>query len=177
MKEIIKMKNEKLSKIFTFAVLIALGILIAIFGTGAIDIYLGIVACVAGVVVLADTLFLVSRKEKVIATPFVVAFAFLAIGITLFTHWISFAALINFLVVLVLGTGVGLLCYGVYLLANKDKNGGLLNIVMGVVAVVLAILYMVLPDFRTIFWIIVGIVIAVYGLLGLVFTIVDKKSK
>jgi len=33
---------------------------------------------------------------------------------------------------------------------------------------------MAIPDFAKVFWIIVGIVIAVYGLLGLVFTIVNK---
>ena len=170
------MNKEKLSKVLTFAVVIALGILIAIFGVGAIDVYLGIVACVAGVVVLADTIFLLSRKEKLVATPFVLSFVLLAIGIVLFTHWISFAALVNFLVVVILGTGAGLLCYGIYLLAKKEKSAGLLNVVMGVVALVLAILYMAVPDFRTSFWIIVGIVIAVYGALGLVFALIEKKK-
>jgi len=170
------MKKEKLSKVLTCAVLIVLGILIAIFGTGAIDIYLGIVACVAGAVVLADTIFLITRKEKLVATPFVLSLVLLAIGITLFTHWISFAALVNFLVIVVLGTGAGLLCFGAYLLAHKDNSSGLLNMVMGVVAVVLAVLYIAVADFRTVFWIIVGVVIAVYGLLGLVFALTEKKK-
>ena len=169
------MKKEKLSKVLTCAVLIVLGILIAIFGVGAIDIYLGVVACVAAVVVLADTIFLISRKEKLVASPFVLSLVLLAIGITLFVHWISFAAIVNFLVVVILGTGAGLLCYGIYLLARKENSNGLLNIVMGVVAVVLAILYMAVPDFGKVFWIIVGVVIAVYGLLGLVFTLIEKK--
>ena len=169
------MKKEKLSKILTFAVLVVLGILIAIFGTGAIDVYLGIVACVGGVVVLADTIYLLSRKEKVAAAPFVVSLVLLAIGITLFTHWISFAALVNFLVIVILGTGAGLLCYGIYLLAHKEKSAGILNVVMGVVAIVLAVLYIAVPDFVKAFWIIVGIVIAVYGALGLVFAFIEKK--
>ena len=170
------MKKEKLSKVLTCAVLIVLGILIAIFGTGAIDIYLGVVACVAGVVVLADTIFLITRKEKLVAAPFVLSLVLLAIGITLFTHWITFTALVNFLVVVVLGTGAGLLFYGAYLLAHKENSNGLLNMVMGVVALVLAILYIALPDFAKIFWIVVGVVIAVYGLLGLVFAITEKKK-
>ena len=58
------MKKDKLSKILTFAVVIALGILIAIFGTDAIDIYLGIVACIAGVVVLVDTIYLIPKNKK-----------------------------------------------------------------------------------------------------------------
>ena len=169
------MKKEKLSKILTFAVLVVLGVLIAIFGTGAIDVYLGIVACVGGVVVLADTIYLLSRKEKVAAAPFVVSLVLLAIGITLFTHWISFAALVNFLVIVILGTGAGLLCYGIYLLAHKEKSAGILNVVMGVVAIVLAVLYIAVPDFVKAFWIIVGIVIAVYGALGLVFAVIEKK--
>jgi hypothetical protein len=170
------MKKEKLSKILTCTVLIVLGILIAIFGTGAIDVYLGVVACVAGVVVLADTIFLITRKEKLAVAPFVLSLVLIAIGITLFAHYISFAAIVNFLVVVILGTGAGLLCYGIYLLANKESSNGLLNIVMGVVAVVLAILYMTVADFAKVFWIIVGVVIAVYGLLGLVFTLIEKKN-
>lgn len=170
------MNKEKLSKILTCTVLIVLGILIAIFGTGAIDVYLGVVACVAGVVVLADTIFLITRKEKLVATPFVLSLVLLAIGITLFTHWISFAAIVNFLVVVILGTGAGLLCYGIYLLAHKETSNGLLNMVMGVVAIVLAVLYIAVPDFAKAFWIIVGVVIAVYGVLGLVFTLIEKKK-
>ncbi len=171
------MNKEKLSKILTFAVVIAMGVLIAIFGTDAIDIYLGVVACVAGVVVLADTIYLLTRKEKLVATPFIVSLVLIAIGITLFADYISFELFVKILVVVILGTGVGLLCYGIYLLAHKETSGGILNAVMGVVALVLAILYMAVPDFSKAFWIIVGIVIAVYGALGLVFTIADKSSK
>ena len=170
------MKKEKLSKILTCTVLIVLGILIAIFGTGAIDVYLGVVACVAGVVVLVDTIFLITRKEKLASAPFVLGLVLLSIGIALFTPYIGFDKLVNFLVIVILGVGAGLLCYGIYLLANKESSNGLLNMVMGVVAVVLAVLYITLNDFRTAFWIIVGVVIAVYGLLGLVFTLVEKKN-
>ena len=169
------MKKDKLSKVLTCLVLMALGILIAIFGTGAIDVYLGIVACVSGTAILIDTIFLISRKEKMVATPFILAFVLLTIGVTLFTHYISFAALVNFLVVIVLGTGVALICYGLYLAANKQPQSGLLNMVMGVVSLVLSILYIAVPEFRKLFWIIAGVVIAVYGLLGLVLTLTEKK--
>lgn len=168
------MKKDKLSKILTFAVVIALGILIAIFGTDAIDIYLGIVACIAGAVVLVDTIYLITKKQEVPVTPFVLSCVLIAIGVVLFTHFISFALLVNFLVTVILGLGAGLLGYGIYLLAKKQTSNGLLNVVVGVVALTLAILYIAIPDFSKVFWIIVGIVIAVYGLLGLVFTIVNK---
>ena len=170
------MKKEKLSKILTSVVLIALGVLIAIFGVGAIDIYLGVVACVAGAVILIDTIYLLSRKEKIVATPFVVSLVFFALGITLFTHYISFASFVNLLVVVILGTGAGLLCYGVYLLAKKETSSGVLNVAVGVVSLVLSILYIAnVGNFEKIFWIIAGILIAVYGALGLVFAIAEKK--
>ena len=171
------MNKEKLSKVLTFAVVTVMGILIAIFGTKPIDIYLGIVACVAGVIVLADTIFLITRKEKLVATPFILGLILLAVGITFFTGYITFAVIVHFIIALILGTGAGLLCYGIYLIANKQTSNGVLNVVMGVVALVLAILYMAVPEFEKAFWIIVGIVIAVYGLLGLVFAIIEKKSK
>ena len=169
------MKKDKLSKILTFAVVIALGILIAIFGTDAIDIYLGIVACIAGVVVLVDAIYLITRKEEVPVTPFVLSCVLLAVGISLFPHYISFVVLVRFIVVVILGLGAGLLGYGIYLLSKKETSTGILNVVVGVVAITLAILYMAIPDFAKVFWIIVGVVIAVYGLLGLVFTIVNKE--
>ena len=168
------MKKDKLSKVLTFAVVIALGILIAIFGTDAIDIYLGIVACIAGVVVLVDAIYLITRKEEVPVTPFVLACVLLAVGISLFPHYISFGVLVRFIVVVILGLGAGLLGYGIYLLSKKQTSTGILNVVVGVVAITLAILYMAIPDFAKVFWIIVGVVIAVYGLLGLVFTIINK---
>ena len=120
---------------------------------------------------------LITRKEKLVATPFILGLILLTVGITFFTGYITFAVIVHFIIALILGTGAGLLCYGIYLIANKQTSNGVLNVVMGVVALVLAILYMAVPEFEKAFWIIVGIVIAVYGLLGLVFAIIEKKSK
>ena len=46
------MKKEKLSKILSGVVLILLGILVAIFGAGALDVYFGIIACIVGLCLL-----------------------------------------------------------------------------------------------------------------------------
>ena len=169
------MKKDKLSKILTFAVVIALGILIAIFHTDAIDIYFGIIACMSGVVILVDAIYLITKKQEVPVAPFVISCVLLAIGITLFTHYITFNMLVKFIVVVILGLGVGLLGYGIYLFTKKEVSTGILNVVMGVVAATLAILFIAnVNNIENVFWIIVGVVVAVYGLLGLVFTIVNK---
>ena len=169
------MKNKKLSKVFASVVLIILGVLIAIFGTKTIDVYIGIVACTAGALVLADTIYLLTRKEELAVHPFVISLVLIAVGIAFFTPWIGFDNIVNFLVIVMLGTGAGLLCYGAYLIGRKENNSGLLNVIIGVLILTLAILYMTVADFRSIFWIITGIVIAVYGVLGLVFALIEKN--
>ena len=96
---------------------------------------------------------------------------------TLFTDFLSVGVLINFLVIVVLGAGVGILVYGIYLLSKKETAPGLMNLVLGLVAIVVAVLYIAVADFRNIFWIIVGVLIAVYGLVEFIYGIKEVKGK
>lgn len=168
------MKKETFSQILKGIIFVVLGILVAIFGVGALDLYFGIVACAAGALLLIYALFLASRKQNVGASSFITGGILLTVGITLFTDWLSVASLIGFLVVVVLGSGAGLFCFGIYQLVKKEKANALINIVIGVVAITLAVLYMAVPEFRDAFWIIVGVVIALYGALNVVTAFLKK---
>ena len=99
----------------------------------------------------------------------------LTTGIVLFTPWISVGVLIKFLAVVVLGAGVGLIFVGIYLLSKKDKFGGAIDIIIGAVAITLSVLYITVPEFNRAFWIIIGCVIAVYGVLDIASAFIDKK--
>lgn len=169
--------NEKNKTLISGIICIVLGILIAVFGgQKVLDIYFGIVALVSGLCLVATGIYAMSKKQPVPSVSLILGCVFLAVGITLFTEYLTIAALINFLVIVVLGSGVGILCYGVYLLSKKQTAPGLMNLALGLVAVVVSILYISVPDFRSIFWIIVGVLIAVYGLVEFIYGIKELKK-
>ena len=169
------MKKERLTQVLVGAIMVALGILVAIFGTEAFDLYFGILATAIGAVLLAYAIFLISKKQVVAPSFFILPAVLLTIGITLLVGTIGFGALVGFLVVLILGVGAGLLLYGVYLIAKKATINGVINVIIGAVAVTLSILYLTVPEFAKAFWIIVGIVIALYGILEIVDAFIEKK--
>ena len=169
------MKREKLLQVLEGAIMVAFGILVAIFGTEAFDLYFGILATVIGAVLLAYDIYLLTKKQTLEASSFILPCVFLTVGICLFVHVIGFAMLVAILVVLLLGLGAGVIFYGAYLIAKKSTLMGVVNLVMGIAAVTLSVLYLTVPDFRVAFWIIVGIVIAIYGVLAIVGAFVEKK--
>ena len=170
--------SEKNKTLFSGIFLIVLGVLIAIFGGQTVlDIYFGIVALVSGLCLIAFGIYAMSKKQPVPSTSLIFGSVLTAVGITLFTDFLSVGVLINFLVIVVLGAGVGILCYGVYLLSKKQTTPGLMNLVLGLVAIVVSVLYIAIPDFRKAFWIIVGILIALYGLVEFIYGIKESKGK
>ena len=170
------MKKEKLFQILSGAILVALGILIAIFQIGALDLYFGIIAIIGGAVLLAYSVFLLIKKQGLNASSAILACVLLALGITLVIHFVSFAALIPLLLTLLIGGGAGLVLVGVYALIKKDMFGGIMNIVIGAAAITLAVLYIAVEGFRDAFWIIVGVLVAVYGVLEIIHAFLGKKK-
>ena len=169
------MKKETLFQILSGAILVALGILIAIFQIGALDLYFGIIAIVGGAVLLAYGIYLLIKKNGVNGSSVILACVLLALGITLVIHFVSFGALVPLILTLMIGGGTGLVLVGVYAVAKKNTFGGLVNILIGVTAIVLAVLYIAVEGFRDAFWIIVGVVVAVYGVLEIVGAFINKK--
>ena len=170
--------KEKLAGILEAIVIIAFGIIIAVFGGGAaLDIYFAIIALVAGAVLAVVNVYsLVKSKELVFGTTFL-STALIVIGIALLTKWLSFAILINLAVFLILGLGIALVLYGLYVVAlKKNLFYGVGQIVVGAILAILAIIFLAVPEFRTAFWILIGVVVAVYGVLLLLTTLLSKKK-
>ena len=59
------MKKETLFQILSGAILVALGVLIAIFQIGALDLYFGIIAIIGGALLLAYACFLILKKKDI----------------------------------------------------------------------------------------------------------------
>ena len=82
----------------------------------------------------------------------------------------------NIIVVLIIAFGFALLVYGVYAAAKVNKGYGIGQIIIGVLAALMGVLYITLPEFRTAFWIVVGILIALYGGFVFFYALLSKKK-
>ena len=172
------MKNDKLVNVIEGLIIVVLGILIAVVGIGnTVDLYFGVLFTAIGGILALFVLYLLSQKKELPLGITLMSGVSLAIGIALFTHYLSFAMLVNILVMAVLGFGSALIFYGIYFAVKKSVPYGVLTIVIGAATVTLVALYLNIPDFAKAFWIIVGILVAIYGALVIVFSLMDKKGK
>lgn len=172
------MKKEKLVGILEAIVIIAFGIIIAVFGGGtALDLYFAIVALVAGAVLLIVNIYsLVKVKELNFALTFLSS-ALITVGVAILAKGLSFGVLIPLMAYLLLGLGIALILYGLFVALRKNLFYGIGQIVVGAVLATLVIIFLTVPEFAQAFWIIVGVVLAIYGVLLLVFTLIDKDGK
>ena len=171
--------KEKYIRIIAAVILIAMGVIVAICGGGAaLDLYFGIGCLVTGTVLVILNVVGITKNKQVTFAQLFTSTSFVVIGISLlFTHYVSFTMLINLFVLLVLGLGVALMLYGLFtILLAKKIPYGVIQLVLGAVLVTLTIVYLNVPDFQKVFWIIVGVVIAVYGALELVSALMSKEK-
>lgn len=172
------MNSNKFVNIIEGAVLVVLGILVAINGWAALDTYFGIVGIVAGAV-LVILAFALAFNTKLLPFGFLAAGAvLLTIGIALVANKLTLAVVIDLTIYALIGLGAAIAIYGLFvLLAHKRTlpySLGLL--VIGAVLIILPIVYINVADFRKAFWIIVGIAIAVYGGLVILFQFLPEKA-
>ena len=164
-------------RILEGAILVALGIIIAICGVGeAIDIYFGIILTVAGLALLVLAFLGLSKKDPTSLVDVILGSILLTIGICLFTPWLSFGGLVDILVIALMGLGVGLIITGAICVSKKLLFNGIGQIVVGVLMVTFVIIYKVNPDFAKAFWIIIGILVAIYGAFVIATAFISQKK-
>ena len=169
--------SQKVTNIVTGALAIALGIIVAIAGGGtALTIYFGIVTLVGGIVLLGLAVYALTKKLPLPANFVVGAGVLLTLAIALFTNNLTAGIFITIMIFVLMGAGFGLAVVGIYSLVKGAVIFGLGQIVLGALAVLFTALYLGIPDFQTAFWIIMGILIIVYGILLIVFAFVAPKS-
>lgn len=171
--------NNKIINILESIVVIALGIIVAVCGGGeALDIYFAIICLVGGVALFILATVGLAKTKALDLSSTLISGALIAVGIALFTPYLSFSALINLVVVIIIGFGAALVLFGIYaLLIAKNALFGIGQILVGAVAIVMAVLFITVREFEKVFWIIAGILIIIYGVLSLVTTLIDKKAK
>jgi hypothetical protein len=170
------MKNVDLTKLISGIVAVVVGILIAVLGIGNVmNTYLAILAIVSGSVLLIYGFYFLYTKKMLPLPPLVLGGALIAIGVGVFTNYISFEVLIWILVFSLFGVGGALVVFGVYLAVKRNPALGIGFIVIGGALIALAACYLPFEEFRKVFWIITGILIAVSGALDIVYAFVQKK--
>ena len=168
-------KNKKLANVFEAIALIAFGVLVAIFGFRTFDLYFGIVFLVAAVGFLIAVIYGLS-KLKMLSFSMVLGFTACAtFGTVILLNQFSLYYMVIVLVYLLIAFGGALILFGSYAAAKYNVFYGVGQIVLGVLAVTSGVLYLVLPEFRVAFWIIVGVLLAVYGVLLLITALTGKK--
>ena len=177
-KGVIKMK-EKTASIIAAVILIVMGIIIAVVGAGALDLYFGIGCLVAGGVLVILNIISLAKSKQITFSQLFLSSALIVLGVCfIWTHYVSFTMLINLIVLLILGLGIALFAYGLFtVILSKKVAIGVVEMVLGIVVIVFTILYLNIPDFQKAFWIVTGIAIAAYGVLELISVLANKKLK
>lgn len=171
-----KTNNQLVVNVLEGIIIIVLGILIAVCGIDTtVNIYFGVLALVIGVAAGIFAIYLLSKEGVMPLGITLLSGALIAIGIGLFANYISFGVFINLLILVLLGAGTALIVHGIYFLAKVNKLGGVIQIIVGAALVTLTALYINVPDFVKAFWIIVGILIAIYGAFSIIYAVANKK--
>lgn len=171
--------NEKIKSAVSAALIIALGFVVVFCGGGAaLDLYLGIVLTALGAIALCLAIFVLAKTKALLFSTLFTASALLTVGIVLLLEKFSFAGIIWLLVYILLAFGAALVVFGLYtIICAKNLVNGLVQVLVGAAIVTLSLLFLLVPEFRDVFWIIVGILIIIYGILSLILAITGKELK
>ena len=169
--------SKKLLAILEGAATIVLGVLVAVFGGQAVlNLYFGILFLVAGAGVLAFVIAGLARTKIVLFPPLFIAVALIFAGSFMLVGYLSFGLFVDLLVVLLVAAGFALALYGVYTLVKLNLFQGVGQIVVGGALATFGLCYIYIFEFRLYFWIIVGCLIAVYGLIYLLAALFTKSE-
>lgn len=170
--------NNKVATIVEGLIIAVIGVLISIFGpTQVIDTTFAIIAIAFGAVLLVFSVLAIVQKRDINASLTILGSVLLFVGIFLLTSWLSFGVLVNFVVIVLMGLGVGLIILGLLSVSKKNLPLGVSQLVIGALLTLFTSLYLGVEGFRSAFWIIIGIVIAIYGVLMTVSALLVKGKK
>ncbi len=171
------MNGKKLLTILEAVATIVVGVLIAIYKEGAMGTYFGIIFVVSGSVLLLVELFALIKLRVMTPAGLISGAALLAIGIGLLISYLHFGWIVAVFVLLLIAAGSALVLYGVYSAIKISAFVGVGEIIVGALFVLFGVLYIKVPDFRTVFWIVVGVLTALSGLYLLLVTLFTKANK
>ena len=170
------MKNKDISKILQGIVAVVIGILIAVLGIGVINTYLAIIAIAAGSILLIFACYVLYSNKLLPLAPLALGGALISVGVGVLVGYIGFEVLINIIVFSLFGVGGAFIIYGIYVAAKGKVPFGVAFMLIGGGLIALSACYLGVDGFSKVFWIIVGILIAIYGALTIVLALTEKKK-
>ena len=169
--------DKKLTTAIEGLFLAVLGILVIVCGVGqTVDIYFGVVAIVAGLLLLVFAGLAISKKMPLPVGFVIMGSVLITVAIALFAQKLSFAMLVDLMIFLLMGLGFGLAALGVFAICKKAPVYGVGLLVIGALLVTFTALYLGINDFRQVFWYIVGGLMIAFGVVIVVLAFVDPKK-
>lgn len=168
------MENKKLILILEAIATIALGILVAIFGTQTLSMYFGIVFLVASVGFLVACIMSLVKLHTLTFVPVASCTVLATLGVLLLVRVDMVGFLVWLFIYLLLGVGAALVLHGIYFMIKHNVIFGIGEVTLGIIVTLLSSLYLTVYEFQVVFWIVVGVVIAVYGVLLLIGALFNK---
>ena len=160
------------------AVMAVLGIMIAIFGGQTVlDSYFGALFVLLGACLFViEILFITKNKYAHFSDLFLSSFLII-VGCFLLANQFSFDYVITLLVYAVIAFGAALLINGLVSSLTKRMALGMGQLFIGVSAITLGVLYLTVNEFRSAFWIVVGVLVSVYGIFTILTVFIRKKGR
>lgn len=169
--------NKHIKTIVLGSILTAFGILLAVFrGQDVLNKVLAFSFIVIGVALGLVLLISVIKKFSVALFDFITASTLISLGVGMLTNYLNLGFIIQILVLAILGAGAALVLYGTYTIYKKRPIIGIIQLAIGVICVALSIVYILSKEFQDVFWIIIGVTIAVYGAFIIISVIASSRS-
>lgn len=174
--------SKKLVGILAGACVAAFGLLLLLTSIlenlEVINIIFGVLLMVGGAACLALAIVGLVKTKKL---PFILclgAMGGLFLGIMLVVpEQLNVFVVFGILVYAVPAVGLALVFHGIYLICKKETIAGLIETLIGVGAAVIGMLYLFVPEFQQVFWIIAGILLMLYGIYMIVLACLKKEAK
>lgn len=171
-------KNKKLVRVFEGLATVAIGVLIAIFGIQTVvDMYFGALFLVSGVLLFVFVIVVLAKTKELQFPELLMGSVLLTMGISLLARFLSFAILIQLFVLVIIAAGFAIFCFGLYTMIKVHVGYGLGQMGLGAVAILMGALYLTIPGFEHVFWIVIGVLVALYGLLLFFVALFEKSDK
>ena len=171
------MNKEKVIGLIEGILFIVFGVLVAINGgISTTDLYLGIVGVIAGSLLILLSLALYFKTRQMAFGPLAAGGVALVVGGGLLANDLTIAAIIYFLLFALMGLGGALIVYGIYAITKKAPLFGAAQVVIGAAFIVLPLCYLHVDGFDKAFWITVGVMMIVYGVLFIISLFVNNKA-
>ena len=171
--------SKKLTGILTGVAVAAFGLLLLLTSIldslDVVNVIFGVVLMLLGAACVALAVLGLVKEKKLEFKLCLGATAGLFLGLMVILNQLNIFAIFALLVYAVPPVGLALLAHGIFMICKKETVPGLIKAGVGVAATVIGMLYLFVESFQQVFWIIVAILLLVYGAYMIVMACLKKE--